>query len=147
MADEAIGGFLIDKLQQIQDQTPDSFSSDIEFIDAGTGGLSILHMISNRKKAVIIDCALMGTSAGTLKRFTAEEVESVKQLTNFSLHECDILKVLDIAIQLDQSPDETCFFGIEPETISPRLGLSQILLDNIDSYISQICHELNPAVR
>ncbi len=143
MADEAIGGFLIDKLQQLRCLQPEIFDSAIKLVDAGTGGLSILHMISNRKKAVIIDCALMGTTAGTLKRFTSDDVESVKRLANFSLHECDVLKVLDIAKQLGQAPDETCFFGIEPETISPHQGLSQILADNIDSYISQICHELN----
>ncbi len=97
MADEGVGGFIIDRLLEKKESYP-----GIDFIDAGTGGMSILHLIAERKKAIIIDCAYMGKSPGSIVRFTTKEVSTVKKLLHYSLHEVDILKVIDLARQLNQ---------------------------------------------
>ena len=55
LSDEGIGVHLIRRLSERQDKFP-----LVEFIDAGTGGMNVLHLIANRKKAVIIDCVKMG---------------------------------------------------------------------------------------
>ena len=81
--------------------------------------MSLLHLIANRKKAIIIDCAKMGAKPGTIRRFTADEVQSVKKLSHFSLHEVDILQVINLSKQLGECPDEIVFFGIEPESLEP----------------------------
>jgi hydrogenase maturation protease len=137
MADEGIGGFLIEKFLTCRDDFP-----DIEFIDAGTGGMSLLHLIADRKKAVIIDCAYMHTPAGTIKRFTPDQVESVKKLAHQSLHEADILKIIDIAKQLGTCPPKIVIFGIEPETIAAEQKLSETLLVKATKYIAAIAKEL-----
>ena len=54
----------------------------------------------------------MGEKPGTLRRFTADEVNSVKRLNHFSLHEIDILQVLNLSKQLGECPAEVVFFGI-----------------------------------
>ena len=46
----------------------------------------------------------MGTKPGTIKRFTPEDVISVKKLAHQSLHEADILKILEMAKQLGEYP-------------------------------------------
>ena len=69
LSDEGIGVHLIRKLSEHQDKFP-----SVEFIDAGTGGMNVLHLIANRKKAVIIDCAKMGRKPGTIKRFEPADV-------------------------------------------------------------------------
>ncbi|MDD5459439.1 MAG: hydrogenase maturation protease [Phycisphaerae bacterium] len=137
MADEGIGIALISKLQTQADKF-----GDVEFVDAGTGGFNLLHYLDGRKKAIIIDCALMGTQPGTIKKFSPEDVETTKKLAHYSLHEADIIKVLQMAKMLGQCPETVIIFGIEPAAVEQRQSLSTTLLDNIDLYIEQITAEL-----
>jgi hydrogenase maturation protease len=113
MADEGIGVYLIKRLAEQADQFP-----DVDFIDAGTGGMSVLHLIEDRDKAVFIDCAFMGEAPGVIRRFTPEEVRSTKVLAHQSLHEADLLHILSLAEQLGQCPEAVVIFGIQPE-LSP----------------------------
>ena len=133
MADEGIGIKLIEMLQSASGDFPEA-----DFVDAGTGGMNILHLISGRKNAVIIDCCIMGTAPGTIKQFTSDEVKSVKQLAHLSLHEADILKIIEIAKQINDCPEKIVFFGIEPEKIEPKMELSKPLTDQLDRYIEMI---------
>lgn len=137
MSDEGVGGFIIDKLLEKKESY-----SKVDFIDAGTGGMAILRLIADRKKVIIVDCAYMGKTPGTMVKFGPEEVQSVKKLLHYSLHEVDIMKVIELADQLDQCPDEIVIFGIEPEKIEFREGLSPTLQKKTDEYIETIESEL-----
>ena len=137
MADEGIGGFLVDKLLEKKDSYP-----GIDFVDAGTGGMAILHLITERKKVIIIDCAYMGKTPGTMIKFGPQEVQSVKKLIHYSLHEVDILKVIDLAGQLNQCPNEIVILGVEPEKIEFREGLSLVLQKKTNEYIETIKREI-----
>ena len=55
------------------------------------------------------------------------KLKAVKKLAHQSLHEADILKILAMAKQLGQCPEEVVIFGIEPETIEPEQSLSQTI--------------------
>ena len=141
MGDEGIGVAIIEKMAQLasEGKLP---GEDIEYHDGGTGGMNLLHKIAGRKKAVIIDCALMGELPGTIRRFTPEQVQTVKKLAHLSLHEVDILKVIELSRQLGECPDEVVFFGIEPQAIEEKMHLSKVLQERIDSYIREIAREL-----
>ena len=137
MADEGVGGFLVNKLLEKKDSYP-----GIDFIDAGTGGMSILHLITERKKVIIIDCAYMNKAPGAIVRFTPQDIKTIKKLIHYSLHEIDILKVITFARQLKQCPDDIVIFGIEPEKIELQNNLNPALLKKIDEYLEAIESEL-----
>jgi hydrogenase maturation protease len=137
LSDEGIGVHLVRRLSNQQDKFP-----TVEFIDASSGGMSVLHLIANRKKTVIIDCAKMGAKPGTIRRFTPDEVQSVKKLSHYSLHEADILQVINLSKQLGECPDEVVFFGIESEVVEPGIGLSETLASKLEHYVSIVCREL-----
>jgi hydrogenase maturation protease len=137
MADEGVGVCLIERLMESAGAYP-----EVDFVEAGTGGLSILHEIEGRRKAVVIDCALMDKPPGAIRRFTPEEVRSAKVLAHQSLHEADLMRIIAMARQLGQAPDEIVIFGIQPERVAPGQGLSRTLTDRIDEYVSMILHEL-----
>jgi len=140
MSDEGIGGFIVNKLQQtFSQQLP-----DVDFIDAGTGGMSLLYLIEGRDKVVIVDCAFMKTTPGTIERFTPEKVDSVKNLTHYSLHEADVLKVIDISKQLGQCPEHIVLYGIEPETTELGDQLSEGVGRRIEEYVELVSKELLP---
>jgi hydrogenase maturation protease len=137
LSDEGIGVHLIRRLSEHQDKFP-----FVEFIDSGTGGMNVLHLIANRKKAVIIDCAKMGAKPGTIKQFEPADVQTIKKLTHFSLHEADILQIINLSKQLGECPDQIAIFGIEPESLELGQNLSKTLSNRIDAYTADIRKEL-----
>ena len=142
MGDEGIGTALIEKLTELAAAGKIPGAENIRLHDGGTGGMNLLHSIAGRKKAILIDCALMGTEPGTLRRFTPDQVQTVKKLAHQSLHEVDILKVIELARQLGECPDQVVFFGIEPKEITQRMSLSEALIAQIDRYIQAVLEEL-----
>jgi hydrogenase maturation protease len=137
MADEGIGIHLIERLTKLASQYP-----GVDFVDVGTASMSVLHLIEGRRKAVFIDCAFMGEEPGAIRRFTPEDVRSTKLLARHSLHETDLLHILDLAKQLGQAPEEVVIFGIQPERITLSRALSAALSGRIDTYLLQILREL-----
>jgi hydrogenase maturation protease len=137
MGDEGIGVYLVERLESSAGDYP-----SVEFLDAGTGGLSVLHHIEGRCKAILIDCAFMDEEPGAIRRFTPEEVRSRKVLAHQSLHEADLMRVIEIARQLDQAPEEIVIFGIQPQRVELGQGLSPALIERIDEYISLVLQEL-----
>ncbi|MBN2457176.1 MAG: hydrogenase maturation protease, partial [Sedimentisphaerales bacterium] len=101
MSDEGIGPAIVERFYKHAEDYP-----LIDFIDAGTGGMSILHLVANRRKAIFIDCAYMRAKAGTIRKFGPTEVRSVKKLAHQSLHEIDILNVISLLKKLDQQPKD-----------------------------------------
>ena len=140
MRDEGIGIRLASELStQLADHP------DVDVLDLGTGGLTVIHAIEGRKKVVFVDCALMGEPPGTIRRFTPEEVRSKKVKTRYSLHEGDLLNTLELSRNLGECPDDITIFGIEPRQVAPGEGLSEELLENIPHYTETILEELeNP---
>jgi len=136
-SDEGIGVHLIRRLSEHQNEFP-----LVDFIDAGTGGMNVLHLIANRKKAVIIDCVKMGKKQGTIKQFEPADVQTTKKMSHFSLHEADILQIINLSRQLGECPDKIVIFGIEPESLELGQKLSKTLSDGINAYLADICKEL-----
>ncbi|MDH4203678.1 MAG: hydrogenase maturation protease [Phycisphaerae bacterium] len=141
MADEGIGVVLVEELSKLAaaGKLP---TAGVEYYDGGCGGMYLLHTIADRKKAVLIDCCLMGTEPGTIRRFTPDDVASVKQMAHLSLHEVDILKVIELAKEIGSCPDEIVIFGIEPVAITQQLHLNEPLQSKIPDYIAAIETEL-----
>jgi hydrogenase maturation protease len=138
MSDEGIGCRIIECLLAQAEKFP-----SVDFVDAGTGGLSVLHLIANRKKAIIIDCAYMEMEPGAIKKFRPDEVKTIKKLAHLSLHETDIIKVINLAKMLGQYPKQLVIFGIEPHTIESQPALSNTLNAKINDYLTAIAEELS----
>ncbi len=139
MADEGIGCRLVERLENEAGRFP-----GVRFVDAGTGGVRLLHLLADADTALLIDCAMMGAEPGAIRRFTPDQVESVKMLAHQSLHEADILGVIRMAEQLGQCPRRIVLFGIQPEKITCDRQLSPTLVDGMDRYLALIRQEIGP---
>jgi len=138
MRDEGIGIRLASELLVHLTDNP-----DVEVLDLGTGGLSIIHAITGREKIVFVDCAIMGKTPGLINRFTPEQVRSKKVRMRYSLHEGDLLNTLELSRRLGQCPDDIVIFGIEPKEIAHGEGLTIKLENNIQQYVRTILKELD----
>ena len=137
MSDEGIGVVLVGRFRDQAERYP-----GVEFIDAGTGGFAVLYHLESARRAIFVDCAQMGQAPGTLRRFRCDEVNSIKQLAHFSLHEGDLLSLIEKAKQLGRCPEEIVILGIEPKTIDFGLELTSELKDRLDEYMAAIAQEL-----
>ena len=113
-----------------------------DFVDLGTSAMRALHAMAGRRKAVFVDCALMGEAPGTIRRFTPEQVRSQKALSGLTLHEGDLLKVIELSRTLGECPEEVVIFGIQPECIEPGEALSPILAARLGEYTDAVACEL-----
>jgi len=116
---------------------------DVEVMDMGTGGLSVMHVIEGREKIIFVDCAVMGQRPGHINRFTPEQVRSKKVGMRYSVHEGDLLNTLRLSRSLGQCPEDIVIFGIEPKEIADGEGLTSELQNNIQQYVQTILKELD----
>ena len=110
--DEGVGVKAVVKLQSEYD-----FSDNVELMDGGTLGLSLLDPICQANHLIVVDAVKFGQPPGTLYRFTAEDFQRRVQYKN-SLHQLDLVDTLAFAEVLEKRPSAV-IVGIEPEDISP----------------------------
>jgi hydrogenase maturation protease len=141
MSDEGVGVRVVQRLLDFAGRFP-----SVDFAEAGTGGMSILHLIRDKDKAIFIDCAKIGEEPGVIRKFTPQEIKSAKVLAHQSLHEFDLIKIINMAYKLGQCPAEVIIFGIEPQSVKPGRELSKILTDKLDEYVTMIRKELSKII-
>jgi hydrogenase maturation protease len=139
MADEGVGVRVVERIGAEADGFP-----GVTFLDAGTAGMAALHALAGHRKAVFVDCALMGEPPGTLRRFTPAQAAGRGRPPGLSLHESDLFSILELSRQLGECPSEVVVFGIQPERIEPGPGLSEALAARLDQYVAAVRAELGP---
>jgi hydrogenase maturation protease len=116
--------------------------SQVDFVEQGCSPLAVLHALAGRQKAILVDCAFMDRPAGTIVRFTPEQVVSTRATTHLSLHDGDLLGTLGLLRGMEEYPKEVVIFGIEPEIVMLGDGLSLTLRERLESYVEVVAREL-----
>jgi hydrogenase maturation protease len=122
-ADDGIGLLLLQYLQEHKKK----LSKNIEFVDGGTSGMSLLHLLEQYNSVFLLDAVDFKGTPGEIKKFTIEEIKNQKNEFFLSTHEPDILTVFSLLKELDKAPTHLLIFGVQPKDISYRIGLSKEL--------------------
>lgn len=138
MTDEGAGIHVVRQLMTKSEQF-----AHVDFADLGSSLMSVVHAIAGRRKVILIDCAFMDEPAGTIRRFSPDEVVSTKAMIHFSLHEGDLMGLLELSRKLGEYPGEVVIFGIQPESMAISEGLSSTLRKQLGNYVEMIIQELN----
>jgi len=136
--DDGIGIVLLEKLIEKKNDLP----SDIEYVDGGTGGMNLLHMLALFDVVLIIDAVNFNGRPGEPKLFRPEDVQSKKASINIPTHETDILKIIHLSKELGEIPDELFIFGIQPKDTSQGDGLSSDLHEAVSSLTLNLQKEI-----
>jgi hydrogenase maturation protease len=134
MGDDGAGTAVLDVLSE--KGLPDG----VEVIELGSGGLTLLHRMEDFESVVLADAVDFGGKPGEVRLFSPDEVDSVKTM-GYSLHDVDILKVIELARQMDQCPDRIMIAAIQPENLRPSTELSPSVSANLRDLADRI-HEL-----
>jgi len=137
--DDAIGIILLHFLKQNEED----FSSKVAFIDGGTGGMNVLHLILEYDTVLIIDAVQHGGKPGQWSFFSSDDVVSQKQQEHISTHISDVFQVILLAKEISQKPNNVFVFGIEPQDLSFGEGLSESLTNHLPELQKQLKEKLH----
>jgi hydrogenase maturation protease len=139
--DDSAGMYVISLLEKQYPGLP------VDFIHAGTPGLNLLHQFEQRKKIIFLDAGYCEAKPGEYRRFTREQVISVKHSPGYSLHEFDLISFLDIAEKMGFTKDvEVVIYCIQLGDTGQSFYLSEETAKGLPRLFSAVYDELNKTV-
>lgn len=139
LKDEGIGVRVIEKLQADYHCSP-----NVELMDGGTLGLSLLTPIASSDYLIVVDAMQNAHPPGTIYRLPVDVLEKRITFKN-SLHQLDLVETLAYAEIVGKRP-EAVIIGIEPEDISPwGLELTATIQSRFPELCARVVEEINAA--
>ena len=137
MRDEGFGVRTVEALQKRED-----IPQGVELLDGGTAGHDLIDAIENRKKIIVVDCVRGGCEAGSIYRFSPNDVREQGNYNMTSLHQVGILEILALSQAFGNPPQEVIIFGVEPFFTDLHMSLSLQIEAKIPKVIELIMQEL-----
>ncbi len=114
----------------------------VDVVDGGTAGLNLLDLLKGYERVIIVDAVDAGEEPGTILRFTPQEVASDTQALPLSLHQTEILKVLELATYLGRPLPPITIYGIQPQAMDWSTELSPALQARLSKLVDAILREI-----
>jgi hydrogenase maturation protease len=99
---------------------------EVELVDGGTWGMNLLPLIESAERIILLDAIHAGDRPGTLVLLQREELPRYFS-HKLSPHQIDLREVLALAELRGTLPKDVVAFGVEPERVEMRAGLSPIV--------------------
>jgi len=141
LADEGAGMHAVEILRKRK------YSGGVDFVDAGTPGMNLLHQFEHRERIFFIDSGECGLKPGKYIRFRPDEVISLKQTKNYSLHAFDLISFLKKADELGATGKaEIIIYCIQAAEIRMSQNLSRDVEKGLPELINEIYAEIEAGV-
>jgi hydrogenase maturation protease len=116
--DEGLG---VHAIRQLQELMPDSGS--VELIDGGVLGLSLLPLVEECDRLLVLDAVDRKAEVGTLIELGRDEIPLFANV-KMSQHQITMQEVLGLAQIRNKLPAELRLVGLQPEDLSIGFGMS-----------------------
>jgi hydrogenase maturation protease len=134
MGDEGIGVYVVRAIEQKLAQQP--WAEDIECLDGGTGGFTLLEPLENADRIILIDAAADGNPVGTVTRTTPRF--SLDYPPTLTAHDVGMKDLLDM-FYIQGGHHEIVLFAI---TIDPRQPIRMSLSHDGEQAAAVAVHEI-----
>ena len=121
LRDDGAGLEMLSRLRRYSDQWGDA----VEFVDGGTGGLTLLGEVSGRRAVVVLDAVRTGAEAGTVHILRTNDVLTFGRGRTSTAHESNATELFRISELLGERSEELVAIGIEPDLVETGIGLSE----------------------
>ena len=136
LGDEGAGMHAVELLREKM------YGKHVDIVDAGTPGMNLLHQFEEREKVIFIDAGNLGLKPGEYKRFTPDQVNSLKMNKGYSLHEFDLMSFLEQASELKKTDGiEIVIYGIQAAEVKMSEKLSEIVKSALAGLVSDVYNE------
>jgi hydrogenase maturation protease len=115
---------------------------EVELFDAGTSAIDLMEIFNGREKLIVVDAVRGGQPAGTLYRFSPEDVEN-QALPMNTLHQVGLLETLRLGELVDCKPKTTVIIGCQPQQTELGIGLSETVAARVDKAAELVLEEIN----
>ncbi|WP_303721169.1 HyaD/HybD family hydrogenase maturation endopeptidase [Malonomonas rubra] len=115
---------------------------EVELFDAGTSAIDLMDVFHDREQLIVLDAVRGGQQAGTLYRFSPQEVENGSLPMN-SLHQVGLLETLKLGELVDCKPKQTVVIGCQPQDTGLGIGLSEPVKAQIERAGELVLQEIN----
>ena len=132
MGDDGIGPAVFKALELT------GLPTGVSLIDGGTGGLGVLHLMSDYDRVIIVDCCDFGGKAGNVMVFRPEDVHTKRGQAKFSLHSLDLLELIEFGKQLGKMPKDLVMVGVQPKKVGMGEGLSAPVKKAVSSTVKAV---------
>ena len=120
----------------------DEWSLDgVELADGGTWGMSLLPLIEDSDRVVILDAIAAGASPGEVVVLERERLP-IYLTRKLSPHQIDLRDVLAAAEFRGRLPAETVAIGVQPHSVELGLGLSAEVESAVDGALDVVIARL-----
>lgn len=136
LTDEGIG---IHAVQRLLDEK--LLPEDVEIVDGGTAGLSLLYYLEGVDLMIIIDAVETGGPPGTIVRLADDQIPAYMAL-KVSPHEITLPDFLAAAKLRDLYPKEVLVWGMQPESLEVGVDLSPAVEAKMDALIGHVVVEI-----
>jgi hydrogenase maturation protease len=119
LSDDGVGLVLLQALREAG-----TWDDGVELVDGGTWGLSLLPLLADCDRVLVLDAVRSGHDPGTVVRGRAADIPALYTYP-LSPHQIDLAEVLAAAELLGSTPEDLEVVGVEPlSTDGPCLELS-----------------------
>ena len=137
LRDEGVGVRVVEKIRD-EHTLPD----DVEVMDGGTLGLTLIPYLEGREAVFIIDAVDRGGRPGEIFRIESGDINDFYNARKLSAHQIGLREVLALSRLQDILPKRVCLFGIQPQTVDVGLDLSEPVSARLDELIGMLLEEV-----
>lgn len=105
-------------------------------------GLSLLEVIRDYQKVIIVDAVDMGRPPGTVEKILGEDLLKLGASQSFSLHEMGLLEILKIGQSLNEDFRNVVVYGVQPKELKEIEQLTPEVEAKVPEVISLIKKEV-----
>jgi len=114
-----------------------TLSDHVQIINGGVEGINLLNLFLENDHIVILDTINLDDSAGSIYNIPSYELSGYG-LNSGGAHEVGVMQCLDMIELMGHPLPESNVIGIVPAIVSFRMGLSEELMAQFETYISVI---------
>ena len=125
LADDGVGLEILERLKKIWGTDP-----QVEFLDGGTQGISLVAYFTSRRAVLILDAAAFGKEPGTIH--VIKDPQNHATPRGIAAHEGNAGEILAAAALLGDLPEHVTLVGLEPAEVKTRMSLSEATTNKLD---------------
>ncbi len=139
LRDEGLGVRVVEKIIS-EHLLPDD--DDVEALDGGTLGLTLLPYMEGREAVFIVDAIDSGARPGSIFRLEGDDIDEVYNSHKLSAHQIGLREVLSLLRFQGHLPRTVCLFGIQPQVVDIGLELSEPVSSKLDELIEMLLEDV-----